>query len=80
MAKKKKVTPVNKITPKISTTAGVQFDELKVGECFLMNGCLYIKESGNDQIGVDLATGKYHDCLCGTTVIPVDISITWKKK
>lgn len=82
MAKKKKVTSqhTNKITPVLATNSGTLFDTLKGGECFLMSGGLYIKEDSNDQIGLNLATGKMEECLCGREVTPVTISITWKKK
>lgn len=77
---KKKTTHINKITPAVSIECGILFDNLDKGECFLMNGGLWLKESSNEQIGVNLATGKYKDCLCGSMVTPVTVTITWKKK
>ncbi len=84
MAKAKKKTTkkhINKVTPAVATNDGMLFDKLSAGECFLMNGGLYMKESSDDlQIGVNLATGKYEDCLCGCSVVLVNIAITWTKK
>lgn len=81
MPKKKKTQKhINKVTPTVSTVDGLLFDKLAAGECFLMNGGLYMKESSDDQIGVNLATGKYEDCLCGCSIVPVVVTITWKKK
>lgn len=80
MAKKKVLSHVNSITPAVDTEGGVLYDVLEPGECFLRNGSLYMKEVGDSQIGVNLATGRYEDCLCGEEVAPVSIAITWKKK
>ena len=80
MAKKKVLFNVNPITPAVNTERGILFDKLKQGNCFLMRDNLYLKESGCEQIAVNLATGKYKEGLCGIEVIPVSIAITWKKK
>ena len=77
---KKKTGHVNKITPAVSINSGVLYDKLTAGQCFLMSGNLYMKETGNSQIGVNLATGKYVDYLCGRVVEPVEVTIAWKKK
>ncbi len=77
---KKKTTHTNKITPAVAVNNGTLFDKLGQGECFLMNGGLYIKESSDDQIGINLATGKCEGNLCGIQVMPVTVTITWKKK
>ena len=80
MAKKKKTIHTNKITPAVNTNVGVLFDKLAIGECFLMNGGLWMKESGDDQIGINLTTGQYQDSLCGCSIVPVSVTIAWKKK
>lgn len=84
MAKKKAVTHVNKITPKVNSTDGINFSSLIQGKAFLMNGGLFIrtgfKGNVNDQFAVNLATGNTEEDICGVNVIPVDIQITWKKK
>lgn len=79
-AKKKKTVHTNKITPAVAISNGVLFDKLVGGECFLMNGSLYMKETSDDQIGINLSTGKYEDCFCGTQIVPVTVTIAWKKK
>lgn len=80
MAKKIVKKHTNKIVPALDTSRSILFDELSQGECFLMNGNLYMKESVKEQIGVNLTTGKYEDCLCECSVVPVEITIAWKKK
>ena len=81
MAKvKKKTQHINKITPTVNAPSGIQFDKLEAGECFLMSGSLFMKETGNDQIALNLATGKYSEGLCETDVEPVVVVITWEKK
>ena len=82
---KKKTKHVNKISPAVSVAGDVDFGELKVGECFLMNGGLYMHESSDsnrdsDQCAINLATGVFREGLCGITITPVTIVITWKKK
>lgn len=84
MAKKKTVIHVNKVTPKVSFCDGVNFTSLMQGDGFLMNGDLFIKTGYkgdvSDQFATNLATGHTEEDICGTNVIPVDISVTWKKK
>ncbi len=84
---KKKATPkhTNRVSPTVDDDNGVRFDTLKIGECFLMGGCLYMHESSyekhdSDQSAVNLVTGVFSDDLCGCIVTPVTITIAWKKK
>lgn len=75
-----------KILPAVgSSIEGINYSQLKSGECFLYADGLWMKESdeegcSGDQSAVDLATGRYKDCLCGTRVIPVNVTINWGRK
>jgi hypothetical protein len=76
---------MNKIKPKIKTpTSQIKFDELDVGDCFLMDNDLWIKiddvfQLELEQPAVCLSNGKIMCYLCGVWVILVDTETTWKK-
>jgi len=82
---KKKTKHINKITPSVSNSNGVEYKKLSVGECFLIGDNLYMKEGEQSdgsivQSAVNLATGVFEESLCDSIVTPVTISISWKKK
>lgn len=69
-----------KIVPALGDSAKeVDYSSLKQGECFLYVGSLWMKEN-EDQAALDLRTGTFREDLCGSYVIPVDITINWQRR
>lgn len=79
MAKKKKTSRVSPTIPNTNPNA-VRYEELANGECFILESRLFMKYDIDDQEAYDLDGGQYKYGLCGDIVIPVNISVTWKKK
>lgn len=72
---------VSRISPKINIEpAGISFEGLKYGDCFIFDKKLFIKDDGENAAAIDLETGEVYTDLTGVFVIPVDIKITWVRK
>jgi len=69
-----------KVTPMLTPEGSVNFSSLKVTDCFLMNGSLWMKTKNSySQSAVSLITGLRENNLCGRMVIPVKVEIKWEK-
>lgn len=79
MAKKKITSRVNPPIKK-SDEKFERYGDLEDGDAFIMNGALWVKINTCDQEALNLDNGRYEDCLCEQIVIPVDITINWKRK
>ena len=67
-----------KVTPAIAPSGSVNFSNLKGGECFLMNGTLWIKGPHSyTQAASSLVDGKRETGLCGHMVQSVNVEIKW---
>ncbi len=83
---KKKV--VKKIVPKKSrvnppipnTNEYVDYSDLNNGNCFLYKGSLWMKFDLDEQEAINLDTGEQDSYLCEKMVLPVDITINWKRR
>ena len=76
MARKK-----SRITPPItSSSKATDFDDLVNGDAFLHSGCLCMKCENDEQEAINLDTGEMYLNMCGKDVVPVNVTIAWKKK
>ena len=67
-----------RVIPAIAPSGSVNFSNLKGGECFLMNGSLWIKGPRSyTQAASSLVDGKRETSLCGRMVQPVNVEIKW---
>lgn len=81
MAAKKKVKKKSRVSPPITDNNNyVDYANLENGDCFLYLGNLWMKFDVEDQEAVNLDTGDNDCLLCDKMVIPVDITINWKRK
>jgi len=78
----KKVVKKSRINPPLVKLSETSFEDLGEGCCFIDNSnVLLIKLSeAGEQSAVSLADGQYYSDLCGSQVIPVDITINWKRR
>jgi len=66
------------------------FRDLEIGDCFIMENNLWIRNNDydpflderiNDEfMAVNLKNGEIRKSLCGTRVLPVDVTINWVAK
>ena len=76
MAKRKsRITP-----PIISSPKATDYDDLNNGDAFLHSGCLCMKCENEEQEAINLDTGQMYSDMCNNTVVPVNITVAWKKK
>jgi len=72
-----------KVTPKIPTGRSefVGFDDLKPGECFIVDGELWMVTDYGDPVAVSLVTGKLKTECCDffQSLLPVDVKIKWRR-
>lgn len=72
----------NRLSPPLKKIKEKSFSELNTGDCCIdSSNDLLIKTSGKyEQSGVSLVTGIVYGELCDCQVVPVDITVAWKKK
>lgn len=77
----KKVVKKSRINPAVPKTSFeyVKYEDLDDGDCFLMRGDLWMKSEMDDQVAVKLDDGDFDCCLCDEIVIPVNVTINWRK-
>lgn len=72
----------NRVSPPLKRAHENRFDNLKAGDCFIdaSNDLLMKTDDDAEQSGISLITGIVYSELCLCQVMPVDVTITWKKK
>lgn len=70
-----------KVTPEIKEDSRFcECGELEYGSAFLYKGDLWMMTNGVSQEAVCLSNGALFDDICGEKLIPVEATITWKRK
>jgi len=69
-----------KVTPRTKMHNQVDFSVLKPGNAFFWRGAIWLKVDDGDQGTVNLSSGEYQTNMCEEFVVPVDATVTWKRK
>jgi hypothetical protein len=73
--------PKCRVTPEVTETGTVEFNDLDNGDAFICNGDVWMKCDIGNQDAIRLRDGDMMDSLCDEgKLIPVDIQVTWKRK
>lgn len=79
----KKVVKKDRINPPLEARINEKsYNDLIAGDCFInnTNDLLMKTNEGDEQSAVSLVDGKYYSGLCDLQVIPMDITVNWKKR